>query len=274
MILQALRPELPDALFFTTDLNELLLPQYKTRYTRSLLVASSYGLKLNDALQADIPPFRDTYQTSIFRAVEDQLTFSHPSACERTTEPNTSSAVLQCWSGAPVLFPTGRTAPLALPTAPQKESHVELGAGFAVFSIPLVLILMVFFSSARVRRDCFAGIGPTSQKWYFRWFGRSIAVIVSLAALALWARLTFGWSSAAQWLTEKGLGEPISVFEGVSIWLLIALRAVGFLLAVFFIWYTVHALEVNQQETLERFSGRCERNGFLEFLEMAFKGRE
>ena len=114
LILQALRPELPDALFFTTDLNELLLPQYKTRYTRSLLVASSYGLKLNDALQADIPPFRDTYQTSIFRAVEDQLTFSHPSACERTTEPNTSSAVLQCWSGAPVLFQIGRTAPLAL----------------------------------------------------------------------------------------------------------------------------------------------------------------
>jgi hypothetical protein len=52
--------------------------------------------------------------------------------------------------------------------------------------------------------------------------------------------------------------------EGVSIWPTIALRAVGFVLAVFFIWYTVHALEVNRQETLERFTGRHERRRFLD----------
>jgi hypothetical protein len=40
-----------------------------------------------------------------------------------------------------------------------------------VFSIPLVLIGMVFFSSARVRRDCFAGIGPTAEARYSRWSG-------------------------------------------------------------------------------------------------------
>ena len=45
LILQALRPQFPEALFFTTDLDALLLPQNKTRYTRNLLVASSFGLK-------------------------------------------------------------------------------------------------------------------------------------------------------------------------------------------------------------------------------------
>jgi hypothetical protein len=131
---------------------------------------------------------------------------------------------------------------------------VKFGTGFAVFSIPLVLIGMVFLSSATVRRDCFAGIGPTGQKWYARWSGRTVACIVWIAIFALWVRLTFGWSSAAHWLTEKGLGEPISVFEGVSIWPTIALRAVAFLLAMLFIWYTVHALEVNRQETRQRFN--------------------
>jgi hypothetical protein len=70
LILQALRPELPEALFFTTDLDELLLPQTKARYTRNLLVASSFDLKLMDRLQQDIPPFRNSYQTSIFLAAQ------------------------------------------------------------------------------------------------------------------------------------------------------------------------------------------------------------
>jgi hypothetical protein len=70
LILQALRPELPEALFFTTDLDELLLPQKKARYTRDLLVASSFDLRLNDRLQRDIPPFRNTYQTSFFLAAQ------------------------------------------------------------------------------------------------------------------------------------------------------------------------------------------------------------
>src|SRR5262249_7885803 len=66
LLLQALRPELPDATFFTTDLDELLLPQDKLRYTRNLLVASGYGLTLTPDLQRDVLPFRSSYQTSIF----------------------------------------------------------------------------------------------------------------------------------------------------------------------------------------------------------------
>jgi hypothetical protein len=252
-------------------------------------------LTLDDHLQADIPPFRNTYQTSIFFttgvAIEKTFPETSPDPADRGTDEIQKLADTLAWPAPPALFQIGRTAPQALLTVtrtgndcdktadPARGDHNPLswlrptcpdvwplksGTGFAVFSIPLVLIGMVFFSSARVRRDCFAGIGPTGQKWYSRWFGRTIAGIVSLAALALWAWLTFGWSSAAQWLTENGLGEPISVFEGVSIWPTIALRAVGLVLAVFFIWYTVHTLEVNRQETLERFTGRHERERFLD----------
>jgi hypothetical protein len=56
--------------FFTTDLDALLLPHGKFRFTRNLIVASSYGLALSDSLQPDIPSFRNAYQTSIFLATQ------------------------------------------------------------------------------------------------------------------------------------------------------------------------------------------------------------
>ncbi len=43
LILQALRPEFPNASFFTTDLDALLLPGKKSHYTRNLLVARATG---------------------------------------------------------------------------------------------------------------------------------------------------------------------------------------------------------------------------------------
>ena len=65
LILQALRPEFPEALFFTTDL-DALLPQNEAQYTSGLLVASSFGLVLNLKLQKVMPPFRSIYQTPSF----------------------------------------------------------------------------------------------------------------------------------------------------------------------------------------------------------------
>lgn len=66
LILQALRPEFKDVLFFTTDLDARLFHTEYMPYTRNLIVASAFGLELNDDLQAGIPPFRDSYQTSLY----------------------------------------------------------------------------------------------------------------------------------------------------------------------------------------------------------------
>jgi hypothetical protein len=283
LILQALRLEFPGANFFTTDLDALLLPDKKSHYTRNLLVASSYGLKLDHGMEADIRDlFRNSYQTSIFvaaaRAIDEIPGIRSADGCQINEA--TSSKPTE-----PLLFQIGRTGAQALPTAPIDAAPASSAGGcaeatnppkggpealspvraadiglvpasfstsLAVFLIPLLIGLV--FSSARVRKDCFAGIGPADQNWFPRWSGRIMAGLVSLGVLALWARLTFGWWSAAQWLTNNGLGEPISVFEGVSIWPAIALRAVGILLVLAFTWYAVHALEVNQRETLEKFN--------------------
>lgn len=285
LILQALRPEFPNANFFTTDLDALLLPDKKSHYTRNLIVASSYGLQLDPSLECGIPSFRNSYQTSIFvaaaRAIHDNLPGSQ--GARPTSE---LDAAINTGKPQPLLFQIGRTSAQPLPTEtvtpvpapslsrcirpnPVNGAHpiwppveaadigilpTSVGTRLAVFLIPLLLICSVFIPR-RVRIDCFTRIGrrPNPARWC-RGLGWFMAGLVPAVAFGLWIWLTFRWESAARLLTENGLGDPISVFEGISIWPVIALRAAGFLLAVFLVWYTFHALEVNQQETFKRFN--------------------
>ncbi|MGH7059748.1 MAG: hypothetical protein ACREFH_05115, partial [Stellaceae bacterium] len=99
LILQALRSEFPSASFFTTDLDALLLPDKKSHYTRNLLVASSYGLKLDPRLQADIPPFRNTYQSSAFlaalRVIRERFPKALPTKTACQIDPMINDALAQ-----------------------------------------------------------------------------------------------------------------------------------------------------------------------------------
>src|SRR4029077_16329244 len=67
LVMQALHPGLPEAIFFTTDPDALYLhPTEVKRGRKNLVVASAFGLELNDHWQGSIMPFRDTYQTGTF----------------------------------------------------------------------------------------------------------------------------------------------------------------------------------------------------------------
>jgi hypothetical protein len=66
LVLQALRPMFPDAIFFTTDMDARLTHADQNAWARNLIVASHYGLALHPGLQRDVPPFRDGYQTAAF----------------------------------------------------------------------------------------------------------------------------------------------------------------------------------------------------------------
>jgi hypothetical protein len=68
LVLQALRSALPSATYFTFDLDARFVEQRNLKTTRQLIVGSSLGLALRPELQGDIPPFRDTYQSTTFFA--------------------------------------------------------------------------------------------------------------------------------------------------------------------------------------------------------------
>jgi superfamily I DNA/RNA helicase len=73
LVLQALRPVLPEALFFTTDLDALIMHPIALTSTRNLLVASSFGLQLRPDIQREIPPFRSSYQSAGFLATRTAI---------------------------------------------------------------------------------------------------------------------------------------------------------------------------------------------------------
>ncbi len=68
LILQALRHQLPDAIFFTTDLDARFLNPREDPWTRDLLVVSDYGLTLHPKLQGSVAAFRESAQSAQFAA--------------------------------------------------------------------------------------------------------------------------------------------------------------------------------------------------------------
>jgi hypothetical protein len=78
LVLQAIRPQLPASIFFTTDLDALYLERDNENFTRNLVVASADSLEVNkDAndhpSRWKLPPMRDSYQTVLVKHVWEIL---------------------------------------------------------------------------------------------------------------------------------------------------------------------------------------------------------
>jgi hypothetical protein len=69
LIIKALRPSFPHAIFFTIDLDARHLHASEYKSTRNMVIASPFGLQLEGGIQRDVPPFRSSYQTSAYFAV-------------------------------------------------------------------------------------------------------------------------------------------------------------------------------------------------------------
>jgi hypothetical protein len=296
LILQALRPEFLEALFFTTDLDALLLPQSKARYTSGLIVASSFGLQASRELQADIPPFRSTYQTSIFRATRLAIENWRWDGTHRNTDPAETEinkpVALSSWAPTPMLFQIGRTVPRSLPSdsgVPSSAASTDGGAPRASADHHVVallsaaqpapdqlfpklpggayrgaslgcaaLLLAALFSFRSVRSLCFPPVAPdrasvlaTTDKATAPAVQPRYGLIVAIALVTFGASFYFWWTwpCIADWLTENGNGEPMALFEGISLWPTILLRSLGIGLTFWLICYTRHSLVNNKTET-------------------------
>ena len=275
LILQALKTEFPDALFFTTDLDALLWTSSKSEYTRNLIVASSFDLRLRDGLQEDVPPFRSAYQTSIFLSARLAVQ-NMDNKDGRTVQMKTA---LDRWLSEARLFEIGRTGPRALPAAVQRTARADdqdggdltacrkdilecdtimpqaaslfptLKSGAFVSASLLGAILLFFaaLSSRTLRQLCFAGPAgaagsqqPASSVW--------LIVVAGIALSASFA-LCAGWPSLADFLTQHGMGEPMALLEGISVWPTVLLRAASFVLALWLISHTLRSLGANLHET-------------------------
>ncbi len=138
VLLRALRPIFPDAVFVTTDLDARLWHPSHLPFTRNLIVASSYNVTLKRTeAGVEIPPYRDCYQVAVHRAMQSALAM-------------TKGAPPVSGADQPLLFEIGRNGAVQLPLPHADGTTDSSGAAKARFEVRnyvglggLVLLLVV-----------------------------------------------------------------------------------------------------------------------------------
>ena len=236
LLLQALRPLFPDAVFFTIGYDARFLDPAHLRYTRNVVVATAFGPELFRTWQTGVPPFRDGDQTATFFAT--QMALQHrgvwvPGHLRREFRP--------------LLFEIGRLGlvPLAMPGNPQGPDTKRdlLVEGEPVTDSPLHP--KVARGDPRTAHDWGSTARKTATLCVSGVFMVILCVFVARGRLQVTSTGGTTRRAAALILLAGGviLGflplydgmEPMNLWDGVSIWPSQAVRIVALLVAILFI---------------------------------------
>lgn len=286
LVLQALQPEFPNAIFFTTDMDARFLHPREKAWTRNLLVASHFNLRLSETMQGDMPTFRDSYQTSVFLAtrlaVDDaqRALTARTGAADLSAAAPTSQETIARWFVKPRLFEIGRTQAFdfsppqsAAPAAGHEPRSACKGpywnrCGASVHPKPSslyphlrvatllfiasLLILMLWLPSILISRTVRRRLltllfaGPAAQRRRHR---QTLAALLAVAHIALPLLLACYWEPFAGWLTREG--KPLVGLEGISAWPTEAIRLITLLLCLYLIFAGWTALSQNLDDIIE-----------------------
>lgn len=242
LVMQALRPLFPRALFFTTDLDSRYLHPAEYEWARNLIVASGFGLYLDPRWQAYIPPFRDSYQSSVYLAVQLAL------------RNDTEFPQLHSWLKErlkPRLFEIGRhqlfdltlaVQPNSNPVHPPWKSRIDgplLGKWSLTFLFGAALLVLIFRSLRDARI----------------WVGVSVAFIVPIILITALIYL-----EEVTALEERPPFEPFSLWGGVSVWPREGVMLIAGFLAVMLLIRARHALQQNEKDLSKRYSLQSDNN--------------
>jgi len=242
LVLQALRPNFPSAVFFTTDLDARFIHTDQFAWARNLVVASTFGLRFHPTFQRDVPPFRDSYQSSAFFAARLAIT--------RSNETNVwiGQERIDEWLDTR-LFEIGRNVAFDLtPEGTQGKSGPALtcvdfpdcqtiyprrdefiprfhDASALLILAAAALGFVLIYGISRPVQQC---VSSTIDCIWKRGIscGSAVGIGVGLSILAVIA-----WKIAE----EGDEGEPLTVATGISIWPTEIIRALTAVLAVIFI---------------------------------------
>ncbi|EAR20442.1 hypothetical protein [Nitrococcus mobilis] len=263
LLLQALKKRFPRAIFFTTDLDARLAHPAEYEWTRNLIVASGFGLKLSPALQGDIPPFRDGYQTSLFYAAsqlaldpptsiqtrnitqrpEERLQ-QHPQPTDRPPDPKT---IVELIAHSPRIFEIGRSGPIDL-TVPNDNNfsiHPSRRRPFPAvgwyLAVPVLLLGLLYLASESVAQAMHALVREIRS--------HPVLVLTPVLLVVLFA-LAVGYPLYSNRYAE----EPLLWLEGVSIWPTELLRGLASVLSLVFFWKAKHDIDIDNDRVARQFS--------------------
>ena len=249
LVLQALRPYFPNAQFFTTDFDALLLDPADAKWTRGLLVASSFGPALRDEIQQQIPPFRSGYQTAAFLATRyavrdsgnDDLSLDTTRFGAALREHLTSARLAQVGRSEVLWLPpdSGAVETSSSPRGqaartdcredllncshlhpPTDRLYPELdgyGARIAFGASAAGLLLGLPLLSERVRRRARSRLHRIRARRRLWHQLKPLAVSIGLPIFIAVA-LSGAWTWIAPALTGYGDGEPMTLTQGISLW--------------------------------------------------------
>lgn len=237
LIIKALRPAFPYAIFFTVDLDARHLHPSEYKSTRNMVIASPFGLQLDGSLQRDVPPFRSSYQTSAYFAVLQAL--QHV-ACRPDGQGQSDAG--SCASGYhvsmtpedrlydagphPRLFEVGRNGAVDLSVVDQdgvrtihplrpdlaytdEYGQLKQGVGFDNTAVAAGVVLALLIGTI---------IAWSNQRLWL-WVTESPKLLGALGIILLAAFSVFvAFGGATALLAGHDEGEPFSWTAGVSIW--------------------------------------------------------
>jgi len=236
LIIKALRPSFPHAIFFTVDLDARHLHQSEYKSTRNMVTASPFGLQLDGMLQRDVPPFRSSYQTSAYLAALQAVQFvvCRPDGQQPASTPCTSGYHVELTpedriydaGSHPRIFEVGRNGAVDLSPVDKEgvrtvhplrqdldhadeQGPLKQGVGFDNIAVAAVLVVALLIASV---------IAWTNQRLWL-WVLRNPRLLAVMAILVLASFAAFvAFGGAAALLANHDEGEPFSWTAGVSVW--------------------------------------------------------
>jgi hypothetical protein len=233
LVLQALRDTFPRATFFTFDMDARLFETQNLQWTRQILVGSSIGLALRQELQGDVPPFRDTYQTTAFFST--MLAIHRTFGSQRLPKSAFSSEENGGlgWTHSPRIFEIGRSRPFDL----TNDTKIETGCDFdgdceslaasratsiffgsmpasetAIALVVAILTFVLFWVSMGSERMMRAHPIPLSTRSVRK---TTLTAIVSVGCAVT---LVVFWNPLIRAITHDDLTVPAPIFSGASPW--------------------------------------------------------
>ena len=278
LTLQALRRRFPRATFFTTDLDARLSHPGDYGWNRNLIIASGFGLELGRSFQQAIPPFRDSYQTSSFLAV--QLAMLSPNLLSDTPrktggmrqEPSeaehhrsTLENIYRSLAGdqhghlgSPSLFEVARSGPYKLSSDLPRiaaQSHPELLPEGRLRNLATETVLLVCLALT-LGVVLLAPVAPSLRRFFSgdrsqhdeakrqRNFWLALVALFLLIVFARVAHLDGAGND---------VGEPFELWEGISIWPTETLRLLAMFMSVLFLVQGWDRIRRNDNRIAARF---------------------
>ena len=259
MILRALRPQFPDAVFFTNNYDAHFERRDDWDITHNLVIASPFGSTVPDIYieQRHIPPFRDNNQTSMYLGTLV--------ATGRMTE---EEALYLSWQ--PRIFEISRHGAYDLsppwyrwrPDKSKMDFELRYGKDentkmwfrdwllapgviWRLIIIAIAVLAMAAWISLSIARRTLAGGGTALERLKRAlvstvfWLVCGGPLIILLVALV-----------AQHWAPE----EPLVFFSGISIWPTEMVRLIAFVLAIFFMFKASFDLRANAKMIEAEFS--------------------